>query len=107
MPILKSHYPCFVIGLFLVLLNGTQNRLRAQNDDIYFESLAPELGLSQITVSGIYQDSKGFTNFSVFTGVRIIRESAIILCEEVTGARTRLIRLLNYYFFETGVIFFQ
>lgn len=56
MLIQKSKYSDFLILYILILLIGIQNQLKAQDDDIYFESLAPELGLSQITVSSIYQD---------------------------------------------------
>ena len=69
MIILKSKYPIFLVFLILIFLNGIQYPLRAQNDDIYFESLGPELGLSQITVSCIYQDSKGFMWFGTLGGL--------------------------------------
>jgi len=41
----------------------------AQDDDLYFESIAPELGLSQITVACIFQDSKGFMWFGTADGL--------------------------------------
>ena len=68
MIICKLKLSAFLFVLFLVLIEGMHNQLYAQ-DDIYFESLAPELGLSQITVSCIYQDSKGFMWFGTLGGL--------------------------------------
>jgi signal transduction histidine kinase/ligand-binding sensor domain-containing protein/AraC-like DNA-binding protein len=42
---------------------------QAQTDDIFFETLNPELGLSQVTVSCIFQDSRGFMWFGTQNGL--------------------------------------
>jgi ligand-binding sensor domain-containing protein len=65
----KTKYSFFFILCVLIFLGGLPGRLNAQNDDLYFESIAPELGLSQITVACIFQDSKGFMWFGTLDGL--------------------------------------
>ncbi|MDX9882957.1 MAG: two-component regulator propeller domain-containing protein [Prolixibacteraceae bacterium] len=64
-----STYKIFSVLLALFLLVQTSGFLKAQDDDIYFESLSPELGLSQITVACIYQDTKGLMWFGTEDGL--------------------------------------
>lgn len=65
-------------------LFGIYTPLDAQDNDVYFENLIAEQSLSQLTVSSIFQDSKGFIWFGTLNGlnqyngydIKVFRSSA-------------------------------
>ena len=67
----RAHYLWIVFSVVCVHLLVIHTVLFAQNDDIYFESLSAENGLSQLTVSSIFQDSKGFIWFGTMDGLNL------------------------------------
>lgn len=60
---------CIIILMIAGLLFRMSGPLSAQDDDLYFESIAPEMSLSQMTVACILQDSKGFMWFGTADGL--------------------------------------
>lgn len=58
-----------LITILLIFFCGNFNSLPSQNKEIKFEHLTPEMGLSQVTVHCILQDSKGFLWFGTEDGL--------------------------------------
>lgn len=55
--------------LYLLFLTITSLKIQASGDNIRFESIASDSGLSQQTVMSIYQDSKGYMWFGTQEGL--------------------------------------
>jgi len=79
-----------LISFVLIFMYGTENKLQARSGDIFFETLSPDLGLSQITVSCIYQDTKGLMWFGTQYGLNRFDGYGINVFENVIGKETSI-----------------
>ena len=71
-----------IIITFISLIIGILSRAQTVNEHYYFKNLSSQNGLSQNTVSAIFQDSKGFMGYlsGILSTIETIREVwAIIL----------------------------